>query len=126
MEDSRAEWITRDILRPLTTERVQSYLRKTGWTLVANHFVRGEGWTLQEAIDDPHVLIYAKPDPRCPEPFLVQVPGQPEHDRFLSDMQQAVERLAAVEDTTFLVMVCRLLGVEQIVLRPEKKEEKKA
>jgi hypothetical protein len=113
-----------DVLRLVDVARVTAYLETTGWQLVANHFTREGGWTLQPEIARPKSWIYSKPDPEAvskDDPhFVVEVPGREESWGYLTKLQSAVERIATVEQTTFVTVVCHIQGVEQLVLLPEK------
>lgn len=110
----------REILRSLNSALIRAYLERTGWTLKANHFTWKGGWTLQPELNSPKSWIYVKSDPEGESPFVVEVPGQEERQDYLSSLQSTIERIAAVEETTFVTVVCRVLEVEQVVLLPEK------
>jgi hypothetical protein len=113
-----------DLLRPIRVEQVIAYLEKTGWLLWANRYTRLDGWTLHPDDHHPRKRLYIKSDPESDgDHFVVEVPGREELRDHLHRLQFAVERLATVEETTFVTMICRLRDVEQLVLLPEKKEE---
>jgi hypothetical protein len=116
-----------DLLRPVGVAQVTAYLERTGWILLANHFTWEDGWTLQPEIARPKSQVYVKSDPEAVSKdaprFLVEVPGREEFRDHLSRLQSALERIAAVEQTTFVTVICRILGVEQVVLLPEKTKE---
>jgi hypothetical protein len=110
-----------DLLRLISVAQVTTYLEKTGWQLVANHFTWKDGWTLHPEIPSPKSWLYIKPDPEATDQdnqhFVVEVPGREEFRDYLTKLQSALERIAAIEQTTFVTVICHILGVKQLVLR---------
>lgn len=96
-----------DVLRLISMSQIRVYLT-------------AKGWKLDENYPDKNLQVYILADPEeSDHPFIVPLPVNPQSRRYLVQMQEALERLADIEDTTFLTIVCRILQVGQIVLMPE-------
>lgn len=106
--DPTANQMIVDVVRLVTVPHIKSYLTEKGWSLDENY-------------PDKHLQIYTLSDPEEPNrPFLVYLPVNPQSCNSLGMLQEALERLAHIEDTTFVTILCRILQVEQIVLVPER------
>ncbi|HZU03366.1 MAG TPA: hypothetical protein VFA10_27110 [Ktedonobacteraceae bacterium] len=118
----KASQVIDDLLGLVSRAQVIAYLERTGWKPWANHFERGKGWSMRPEVTKPASWIYVKPDPDAEDEddshFVVEVPGNEAYNGYLSKLEFAIERIAAVEQTTFLTVICRILGIQELVLRP--------
>jgi hypothetical protein len=102
-----ASQIVADVVRLVTVPSLQAYLERKGWELKKNS-------------SDTSLQMYTLPDPEEPDrPFVVELPLNPTWHGFKERMQEALERLATIEGTSFISLLCRVLQVERIILVPE-------
>lgn len=92
-----------DMLRPVTSEKLRRYAEKTGWI-----FFFSSG----------NEFVYHKDDPANHDPWSLILPLD-HPNRTPLDYMRALETLAVCDEVKFQTILCRVLEVEQIVIKPE-------
>jgi hypothetical protein len=88
------------VLRQMKRDQVVSYLE-------------AKGWQVEEYPDETIQLYRLKGGNR---PVLITLPL--DFCQNLSTLQECLERMAFAEQTSFIGIVCKILGVEQFILKP--------
>lgn len=89
-----------DVLNLIERDPVVAYLEAKGW----------------QVEDYPDVTIQLYHLKRPDRPVRITLPLDFSHN--LSTLQDCLERMAIAEETSFVGIVCKILGIEQLVLKP--------
>lgn len=100
-----------DILKLLTSEQVIAYVSQHGW--------------VKSKASNNWEQVYIKPDPEdTGYPFALQIPGKTARQDNPVGLMSVIETIAIEQETTFLAVVCQILGKDHLELWPESPREK--
>lgn len=76
-------------------------------------YLEAKDWRIEDYPDETIQLYRLKRENR---PVLITLPL--DFGQNLSTVQECLERMAFAEETSFVGIICKILGVEQLILKP--------